>query len=725
MKKFTTFKTLLVGLLALGATSAWADLVEGTSTIVNFDNQTTPFVIHDGNRLGVSYALQEGSETDYYAKYNCGNRNALPFAKYDFSSIVAKAEKVVISFDYNIPNGIAGSAYISLSDKDIHNATNGGYNVNNKNSVWGTNGVILAIGNHRASGANFPAVNNANKSSVLQYNTWYTANITVDLSQKKVSYTIKAKGNETALDSGTDMDFWNTAEGTKANTCNQIDISMANTGGIYIDNISITPYTNNSEKYAGYTIKYMFGETELKTAVTDRDEVKVGEKVNLIPDDLASIKVGDKKYIYDSDDSSTQTIKEDGTTIITVTFREAGNYRYTLNAIDSSETELKILDEGDAFEGDKGYAYGVKAFYMDDVLYSTSVVDGFQKEFSEEGTQSFSYENNTTWAYFTEVEDMTVSRDWAANGMYPAFYSNGRAVRFYPKAYAYTAPLAEGGTYKVTMWARNNSSNSTANVGLYYRDAEGNLVPTNKTFEDWGTAERKEHSVEGIGIPAGCSFVIKNENPDNNNNLEMDYIFLEKTSSEAPALADRTATIGENGFSTFASAYNVEIPSDVKAYTGKVNEAGTAVKFTQITTGAIPANTGVLLEGTPGGIALKVVESASALTDNDFIAGAGKALTAAENTTYFAMDKSSNELTFGKIADGVVVPADKAYLAVAAGAIVPESARLTVTFDGEATGIKTVENAKAGKAIYNLNGQRVNKAQKGLYIVNGKKTIIK
>ena len=27
--------------------------------------------------------------------------------------------------------------------------------------------------------------------------------------------------------------------------------------------------------------------------------------------------------------------------------------------------------------------------------------------------------------------------------------------------------------------------------------------------------------------------------------------------------------------------------------------------------------------------------------------------------------------------------------------------------------------------IYNLNGQRVNKAQKGLYIVNGKKVILK
>ena len=44
-----------------------------------------------------------------------------------------------------------------------------------------------------------------------------------------------------------------------------------------------------------------------------------------------------------------------------------------------------------------------------------------------------------------------------------------------------------------------------------------------------------------------------------------------------------------------------------------------------------------------------------------------------------------------------------------------------------ATGINAVKNADALKdaQIYNLNGQRVDKAQKGLYIVNGKKVVLK
>ena len=57
------------------------------------------------------------------------------------------------------------------------------------------------------------------------------------------------------------------------------------------------------------------------------------------------------------------------------------------------------------------------------------------------------------------------------------------------------------------------------------------------------------------------------------------------------------------------------------------------------------------------------------------------------------------------------------------------AAVIDVAFDGETTGINTVQssifNGQSSK-IYNLNGQRVGQpAQKGLYIVNGKKYIIK
>lgn len=45
---------------------------------------------------------------------------------------------------------------------------------------------------------------------------------------------------------------------------------------------------------------------------------------------------------------------------------------------------------------------------------------------------------------------------------------------------------------------------------------------------------------------------------------------------------------------------------------------------------------------------------------------------------------------------------------------------------GKATGIRSIYGENGSKAtIYNMNGQRVKTPGKGLYIVNGKKVIVK
>lgn len=52
---------------------------------------------------------------------------------------------------------------------------------------------------------------------------------------------------------------------------------------------------------------------------------------------------------------------------------------------------------------------------------------------------------------------------------------------------------------------------------------------------------------------------------------------------------------------------------------------------------------------------------------------------------------------------------------------------ITITIDGEdTTGIQTIEMRESTtEGIYNLQGQKVNQAQKGVYIVNGKKVVVK
>lgn len=50
-----------------------------------------------------------------------------------------------------------------------------------------------------------------------------------------------------------------------------------------------------------------------------------------------------------------------------------------------------------------------------------------------------------------------------------------------------------------------------------------------------------------------------------------------------------------------------------------------------------------------------------------------------------------------------------------------------INWDGETDGISAVDNGQPAKdeAVYTLSGQRVSKPTRGLYIVNGKKVVIK
>ena len=77
---------------------------------------------------------------------------------------------------------------------------------------------------------------------------------------------------------------------------------------------------------------------------------------------------------------------------------------------------------------------------------------------------------------------------------------------------------------------------------------------------------------------------------------------------------------------------------------------------------------------------------------------------------------------FVPCAEAGVLPANKAYLP--AGKI-PAGAK-AFTFDfGESTGINDVQAAQADGAIYSISGVRVAEPQKGVYIMNGRKVIVK
>lgn len=92
----------------------------------------------------------------------------------------------------------------------------------------------------------------------------------------------------------------------------------------------------------------------------------------------------------------------------------------------------------------------------------------------------------------------------------------------------------------------------------------------------------------------------------------------------------------------------------------------------------------------------------------------------------YVLQTQNNEQAFYLVAEGQepTIGAYRAYLTVPSA---DNASALRISFGGEtATGIEAVEAFMGGKAeIYDLNGRKLNKLQKGVNIVNGTKVIVK
>ena len=166
--------------------------------------------------------------------------------------------------------------------------------------------------------------------------------------------------------------------------------------------------------------------------------------------------------------------------------------------------------------------------------------------------------------------------------------------------------------------------------------------------------------------------------------------------------------VGDAGYATLYDATtSYVLNGDVEAYIGTV--VGEWLSLKQITD--IPAGTAVLLKG---GYYNKFAADTVTedVTGND-LKGSSEDVAA---TGQFVLAQKDGVLGFYKATEGTI-KAGKAYLET--------SADVKAIFFGEVeTGISDVIDVKDfSGAIYNLSGQRVNKAQKGIYIINGKKVL--
>jgi len=209
-------------------------------------------------------------------------------------------------------------------------------------------------------------------------------------------------------------------------------------------------------------------------------------------------------------------------------------------------------------------------------------------------------------------------------------------------------------------------------------------------------------------------------------NTNDEISFAKKTkvttySDYCTTITDESITITTTvGLGTLVSDLDLDFTNvaGLEAYIAKEN--GDKIELKRIN--KVPAGTGILLRSTDTGAdyTVPLATSTDDVTGNLFVRGTGAAVATTDATyTNYILSTKSGVVGFYH-ANNNIVAVNRAYLHTSVSA-----ARIDLSFD-ELTGINEVKNQKeAVEDIFDLQGRKVAQPAKGLYIVNGKKVVIK
>ena len=300
------------------------------------------------------------------------------------------------------------------------------------------------------------------------------------------------------------------------------------------------------------------------------------------------------------------------------------------------------------------------------------------------------------------VDNVTITTGCKSTAQNKTYYDSNH-IRFYTDSYlTIEAPIG----YVITSITLNRLTNGNW-------DGTG-VTPSAGAFE--GTIESTTAPLEWSGYATSVTF---------------NYSKQCRTSSVVVTLSDTPPiTVTSAGLATFACDADLDFTdSGLEAYIATENDG---IKLTK--KDVIPAGTGVLLRALDGGdndypvsVTTATQAQKDAVSGNLFVRGTGAAVASSadgyNNYILSVAKNDSNEDEYGFYkAAGKTVAKNRAYLHTTTSA-----ARIAINFNDESAGIAEIEGVRnvENEKVYNLNGQRVNKATNGLYIVNGKKLIFK
>lgn len=414
---------------------------------------------------------------------------------------------------------------------------------------------------------------------------------------------------------------------------------------------------------------------------------------------------------------------------------------YLHNRVDDGITTLSASEWG-GVASDEGSTFKVTEAPLEDD-YNTQLIADFSSWFDVETTPTLNtYFTLSTSDYNSLKAQYTTLKTTCTREEYEDFVENFYHAVKYPKTGYYFLKNTVGGQYGYLC------GDGTQFIGNAAKPAVNSVVHLEEYESEGYHFYAIKVQGQYVGAATNSTIVVPSKNPTYfyvdikkpgvialSANPDDAFSYLHVANSrgyavvgwDAPSPASQWTVedathfevslnaVNGKSYATFCAPFGVTV-ADTKANTLVMDASKKFVTLNEIA--EVPANTGVLLVNETGATTATVTinDAAAATVANNVLVG-----------TLAPHAKEAGDLFLGNN-EGVVgfydwagtsLVANRAYIPAATAAGVR-----ALLFDNTTTGVNAATLNNASQKVFDLQGRRVEKAQKGLYIVNGKKVVL-
>lgn len=414
---------------------------------------------------------------------------------------------------------------------------------------------------------------------------------------------------------------------------------------------------------------------------------------------------------------------------------------YLHNRVDDGITTLSASEWG-GVASDEGSTFKVTEAPLEDD-YNTQLIADFSSWFDVETAPTLNtYFTLSTSDYNTLKAQYTTLKATCTREEYEDFVENFYHAVKYPETGYYFLKNTVGGQYGYLY------GDGTQFIGNAAKPAVSSVVYLEELESEGYHFYAIKVQGKYVGAATNSTIVVPSKNPtyfyvdikkpgvialSANPDDAFSYLHVANTRGyavvgwEAPAPASQWTVedathfevslnaVNGKSYATFCAPFGVTV-ADTKANTLVMDASKKFVTLNEIA--EVPANTGVLLVNETGATTATVTikdDATATVSDNALV---GTLAPHAKEAGDLFLGNNEGVVGFYDWA-GTSLAANRAYILAAKAA-----GLRALLFDNTTTGVNAATLNNASQKVFDLQGRRVEKAQKGLYIVNGKKVVL-